>query len=111
MDNEKRTMSWQEFKESGFDGREYKFPEFEGTVETTLVCKRWGTKNNLFAYCDADDGRKIITSAWSEKKYLGLAGIPLGTRLNLTFQRSAKGRIYLTKVERIQNAEQSMNAE
>ena len=101
MENEKRALSWQEFKESGLDGRNYKFPDFEGTVKARLVCKRWGTKRNLFAYCDLDDGRKIITAAWCEKKYLGLADIPLGSRLNLTFQRSTKGVFYLTKVEKL----------
>ena len=31
MENEKRALSWREFVESGFDGREYQFPDFEGT--------------------------------------------------------------------------------
>ena len=28
---EKRALSWQEFLNSGFDGRDYNFPDFEGT--------------------------------------------------------------------------------
>ena len=33
MENEKRALSWREFVESGFDGREYQFPDFEGTLQ------------------------------------------------------------------------------
>ena len=45
------------------------------------------------------DGRKIMTSAWSEKNYLGLADIPLNTRVSVSFQFSAKGVSYLRSVE------------
>ena len=38
---EKRALSWQEFLDSGFDGRDYSFPDFEGTFEAEMVCKRW----------------------------------------------------------------------
>ena len=79
MENEKRALSWREFVESGFDGREYQFPDFEGTFVATIACKRWDRNKNLLAYLDFDDGRKIMTSAWSEKNYLGLADIPLNT--------------------------------
>ncbi len=41
MENEKRALSWREFVESGFDGREYQFPDFEGTFAATIACKRW----------------------------------------------------------------------
>lgn len=77
MENEKRALSWREFVKSGFDGREYQFPDFEGTFAATTACKRWDRNKNLLAYLDFDDGRKIMTSAWSEKNYLGLADIPL----------------------------------
>ena len=81
MEKEKRALSWREFVESGFDGREYQFPDFEGTFAATIACKRWDRNKNLLAYLDFDDGRKIMTSAWSEKNYLGLADIPLNTRV------------------------------
>ena len=29
MEKEKRALSWQEFVDSGFDGRDYEFPYFE----------------------------------------------------------------------------------
>lgn len=99
MENEKRALSWREFVESGFDGREYQFPDFDGTFAATITCKRWDRNKNLLAYLDFNDGRKIMTSAWSEKNYLGLADIPLNTRVSVSFQFSAKGVSYLRSVE------------
>lgn len=62
MENEKRALSWREFVESGFDGREYQFPDFEGTFAATIACKRWDRNKNLLVYLDFDDGRKIMTA-------------------------------------------------
>ena len=55
MEKEKRALSWQEFVDSGFDGRDYEFPDFEGTYEATIACKRWDKNRNLLAYLDFDD--------------------------------------------------------
>lgn len=63
MEKEKRALSWREFVESGFDGREYQFPDFKGTFAATIACKRWDRNKNLLVYLDFDDGRKIMTSA------------------------------------------------
>ena len=76
MTNEKRALSWQEFLDSGFDGRDYNFPDFEGTFEAEVVCKRWDKNSKLLVYLNFDDGRKIITSAWQDSNYKGLADIP-----------------------------------
>ena len=49
MSEEKRAYSWRQFVESGFDGRDYKFPTFEGTYTATIACKRWDKHNNVIA--------------------------------------------------------------
>ena len=95
MDNEKRTMSWQEFKESGFDGRNYKFPDFEGTFNATIVCKRWNKSRNLLIYLDLEDGRKILTAAWNKTNFYGLADMPLGTKVKVRFATAKSGTTYL----------------
>ena len=84
---EKRALSWQEFLDSGFDGRDYNFPDFEGTFEAEMVCKRWDKNSKLLVYLDFDDGRKIITSAWQDSNYKGLADIPFNTRVRVTFDQ------------------------
>ena len=52
MDDEKKALTWQEFVDSGFDGRDYQFPDFEGTYEATIACKRWNKSRNLLVYLD-----------------------------------------------------------
>ena len=96
---EKRALSWQEFLDSGFDGRDYNFPDFEGTFEAEMVCKRWDKNSKLLVYLDFDDGRKIITSAWQDSNYKGLADVPFNTRVRVTFQYSKKGISYLRSAE------------
>ena len=95
---EKRALSWQEFLGSGFDGRDYNFPDFEGTFEAEMVCKRWDKNSKLLVYLDFDDGRKIITSAWQDSNYKGLADVPFNTRVRVTFQYSKKGISYVCDV-------------
>lgn len=101
MENEKRALSRQEFLNSGFDGKDYKFPDFEGTFEATIACKRWNKHRNLLIYLDFDNGRKILTSAWNESNYLGAADIPLNAHVKVTFKNSAKGVPYLRSIEEI----------
>ena len=99
MRTEKRALSWQEFFASGYNGLDYRYPDFEGTYAATVACKRWRKRNCLFAYLDLADGRKILTAAWSDKGYLGLAEMPIGSRIMVTFVRSSTGRVNLRSVE------------
>lgn len=99
MRTEKRALSWQEFSVSGFKDGGYQYPDFEGTYAATVACKRWGKRNCLFVYLDLADGRKILTVAWSDKGYLGLAEMPFGSHIMVTFVRSSTGRVNLRSVE------------
>ena len=101
MSEDKRAMTWQEFVDSDFDGRAYEFPDFEGTCFATIACKRWDKRQNLLAYLNLDDGRKILTSAWQRDDYHGLGEMPIGTRVKVTFVKSANGNAYLREVEKI----------
>ena len=62
MENEKRALSWREFVESGFDGREYQFPDFEGTFAATIACKRWDRNKNLLAYRNLKQAKRLERS-------------------------------------------------
>lgn len=101
MSEDKRAYSWNQFVESGFDGREYEFPAYEGEFTGTIACKRWDKRQNLLAYLNLDDGRKILTSAWQRDDYHGLGEMPIGTRVKVTFVKSANGNAYLREVEKI----------
>ena len=104
MSMEKRALSWAEFMESGFDDRNYRFPDFEGTFDATIAGKRWGKSKCLIVYLDLADGRKIMTSAWNERNYLGLADMPLNSPVTVTFVRSQKGAVYLRRAEQTKGA-------
>ena len=86
-----------------FDGKEYEFNEQEGTFTGTLVCKKWGKKSNIIAYVDFDDGRKIMTTAFTEPgNYLGIPKIPMGSRVKLTFAPNKRHNVRLKSVEVIE---------
>ena len=95
MSEDKRAMTWQEFVESDFDGRAYEFPDFEGTCFATIACKRWNKSRNLLVYLDLDDGRKLLTAAWNTTDFYGLADMPVGTRVKVTFRIAASGKAFL----------------
>ena len=100
MENEKRALSWQQFVESGFDGRDYAFPDFEGAFDATIACKRWNKSKNLLIYLDFEDGRKIITAAWNTTGFYGLADMPVGTKVKITFKKAKSGKSFLCKAEK-----------
>lgn len=93
--DDKRAMTWQEFVDSDFDGRAYEFPDFEGTCFATIACKRWNKSRNLLVYLDLDDGRKLLTAAWNTTDFYGLADMPVGTRVKVTFRIAASGKAFL----------------
>ena len=98
---EKRALSWQEFFNSGFDGRDYNFPDSEGTFEATIVCKRWNKSKNLLIYLDFDDGRKVITAAWNTTNFFGLADMSVGTKVLVTFKTAKSGNAYLNAAKQV----------
>ena len=102
MDNQNRALTWQQFINSEFDGRSYDYPDFEGDVTGKLDCKRWGSSKNLVCYFTLDSGKKIIAVTWVEKNYMGLADIPTGSRVRLTFKVSRTGKSYLRNAIMIQ---------
>lgn len=64
MNNRIRAYSKEQFQKSGFNTKAYVFNEPEGSFTGTLVCKKWGQKNNVIAYVDFDDGWKILCTAF-----------------------------------------------
>ena len=94
-------MTWEEFVESKFDGRDYQFPDFDGKFMATIACKRWNQKGNMLVYLDGDDGRKIITSARPKDGFCGLDEMPVGTKICAVFGESNLGNFFLRTAEEI----------
>ena len=94
-----RSLSKTQFAQSGFDTSDYHFITEPGTFTAYLDLKVWG-KRCLECFFTFADGRKIIACTFPEADYLGLADIPIGTNLRLTFEETVRSkRIYLRKAE------------
>lgn len=95
----KRALSVGQLAESGIDTSDYRFIETEGTFKAVLDLKVWGHKM-LKNFLTLEDGRKIIACTFSLEKYMGMAEIPLGTQLELTFKKAKKsGAIYIRGIK------------
>ena len=91
--NQKRALSQKQFIQSGFDASGYSFIEEEGTFVATIDIKVWGNRN-LISYMTLNDGRKIKACTFPED-YLGMADMPFGSTVKITFKKSKSGKIYL----------------
>ena len=95
---EKRALSKGQFVESGINTDAYHFIDTEGTFQAVLDLKVWGQKM-VKNFLTLEDGRKILACTFSRENYLGMADIPLGCRLELTFKRAKKsGAVYLRDI-------------
>ena len=96
-----RALSKAQFAQSGFDTSDYHFITEPGTFTAYLELKVWG-KRSLECFFTFADGRKIIACTFPEADYLGLADIPIGTNLKLTFEETVRSkRTYLRKAEAV----------
>ena len=94
-----RALSKAQFAQSGFDTSDYHFITEPGTFTAYLELKVWG-KRSLECFFTFANGRKIVACTFPEADYLGLADIPIGTNLRLTFEETVRNkRIYLRKAE------------
>lgn len=101
MSIDNRAMSWDEFVQSGFDGRDYEFPEMEGEFVGTIACKRWNKNNNLMVYMDMDNGDKIVTVLWPNNDFRGMADIAVEARVKVEFRRYPSGKVFVQEVEEL----------
>ena len=96
---DKRALCIDQFIRSGIDTSDYKFIKTEGTFRAVLDLKVWGHKM-LKNFLTLEDGRKIIACTFSLEKYMGMAEIPLGTQLELTFKKAKRSSaIYIREVK------------
>lgn len=96
-----RALSKAQFAQSGFDTSDYHFITEPGTFTAYLELKVWG-KRSLECFFTFAAGRKIIACTFPEADYLGLADIPIGTNLKLTFEETVRRKhIYLRKANAV----------
>lgn len=107
---EQRALSRRQFAASDFDTTGYSFNEEPGEFIATIDCKRWG-KKKLVTFFTFEDGRKVVAPTWPNSNYLGLADLPLGTKVRLNFQPTRTGKLNLKGVDVLHIPVQQMNQE
>lgn len=96
-----RALSKAQLAQSEFDIRSYHFITETGTFTAYLDLKVWG-KHCLECFFTFADGRKIVACTFPEADYLGLADIPVGSNLKLTFEETVRSkRTYLRKANAV----------
>ena len=116
----RRAYTWRQITEMGFDVTGYDFPTEPRIVNATLVMKRWGN-NNLVCYFESDEGEKFKLCAWwsqyENRSYrprdsdIDFSEVELGTRFNLEYGISEKGRAIFISAEPIGDEEEGHGVE
>ena len=99
-----KVYSRTEMREMMIDTSDYLFMnevrEFTGTLEMKAEAR----SGMLRIFLRLSDDRKIITPVFYWQKYLGFYEMKIGTKLKLFYSESSLNKVYLEKVEIIENA-------
>ena len=106
-----RAFTNNQIKEMGFPDREYAYPEAPGKAMAKLVMKRWGRRNALICYFDADDGRKLCLCVWFSDKptrcyrpkdgKIDMSYVEIGSRMYIEYDLNPAGHARFQKAELI----------
>ena len=83
------------------DFEKYDLNEEEGIFEGEIVLKKWGRKRNIICFINCGERAFKCTAFQNNNNYLGLADMPMGSRVRLTFKRSKTGNNRLAAAEMI----------
>ena len=90
--------------EFAVDTSAYVFNYVEGSFSARLDLKAEGHGGMLRLFFTFDDGRKIIAPVYWWQNYLDFYGMPLGSRVRLTYTKTSHGT-FLSKAELIEENE------
>ncbi len=102
MENNK-VYTCAEMREMMIDTSDYSFMDEVGEFTGTLEMKAEAKSGMLRIFLRLSDDRKIITPVFWWQKHLGFYEMEIGTQLRLYFRESAREKIYLAKVEVLEN--------
>ena len=114
MNDNAKVFSLVEMREMMIDTSDYQMMEEVGEFTGTLEMKAQGHKKSIRIFLTLDDGRKIITPIFWWQTYLGfyympigtklrLFYMPIGTKLRLFYSERNQNKVYLEKIEIIEN--------
>lgn len=103
MNDNAKVFSLIEMREMMIDTSDYQMMEEAGEFTGILEMKAQGHKKSNRIFLTLDDGRKIITPIFWWQTYLRFYYMPIGTKLRLFYLESNQNKVYLEKIEIIEN--------
>ena len=113
MENTK-VYTQQELYDKKIDTDDYKVNKESGAFLGTLMLKAWATRSKVSgnsrpmrAFFDLEDGRKIIAlvQPFRKEQLIDMGKVPIGSTLQLYFEPSTSGYVFLSKFEVVSNQE------
>lgn len=114
MENTK-VYTQQELYDKKIDTDDYKVNKESGAFLGTLMLKAWATRSKVSgnsrpmrAFFDLEDGRKIIAlvQPFRKEQLIAMGKIPIGSTLQLYFEPSTCGYVFLSKFEVVSSQEE-----
>lgn len=114
MENTK-VYTQQELYDKKIDTDDYKVNKESGAFLGTLMLKAWATRSKVSgnsrpmrAFFDLEDGRKIIAlvQPFRKEQLIAMGKVPIGSTLQLYFEPSTSGYVFLSKFEVVSSREE-----
>ena len=94
---QQNALSRRQFKETEFNGKDYKFNMQSGEFVATIDCKRWGKRKKLITYMTFADGRKVVAPTWPRSRYEGLTNMEVGSRIRVMYEENRSGTLCIRR--------------
>ncbi len=95
---EDKVYTQQELKDQDILTDEYRLLLQPGIYFARLDLKA-KARSSLRVFFTLDDGRKVLSTAQWFQRYLGFYEIPIGTRMQLVYEKKASGGVFLTQAD------------
>ena len=94
---QQNALSRHQFKETEFNGKDYKFNMQSGEFVATIDCKRWGKRKKLITYMTFADGRRGVAPTWPRSRYEGLAIMEVGSKIRVLYEEHRSGTLCIRR--------------
>ena len=94
---QQNALSRHQFRETEFNGKDYKFNYQPGEFVATIDCKRWGKRKKLITYMTFADGRRVVVPTWPRSRYEGLANMEIGSKIRVLYEENRSGTLCIRR--------------
>ena len=94
---QQNALSRRQFRETEFNGKDYKFNLQPGEFVATIDCKRWDKRKKLITYMTFADGRRVVAPTWPRSRYEGLANMEVGSKIRVLYEENRSGTLCIRR--------------